>query len=149
MKLVIQRVKKASVVINNTIYSSIGKGIVLLAGFEKSDDHLDVEQEIMFIANKIVNLRIFEDANGKMNLSLKDINGELLVISNFTLAASIKKGRRPSFDNSLNPDEAKVLFEKLVNALKTLNINVKEGQFKSHMNVLIENDGPVTFIIER
>jgi len=145
MKAVIQRVKKASVTINNELYSEIGQGILILLGVEK-DDTLE---QAKFLADKIVNLRIFEDENEKMNLSLLDIKGEILVVSQFTLAADCKKGKKPSFDNAAKPDTAIPLYEKFVEFLENHNIPVKTGQFGAMMNVGLINDGPVTFILSK
>lgn len=143
MKAVIQRVKKASVTINNKLYSEIGQGLLVLLGIEKEDT---VEQA-EFLANKIANLRIFEDENEKMNNSLLDIKGEILVVSQFTLAGDCKKGKRPSFDNAAKPDEAIPLYENFVNLMKNHNIKVETGQFGAMMDVMLINDGPVTFIL--
>ncbi|BBB32461.1 D-tyrosyl-tRNA(Tyr) deacylase [Thermotomaculum hydrothermale] len=148
MKAVIQRVKKANVEINGKIVGEIDKGIVILVGFEKSDVE-KIDEKIKYIAEKIVNLRIFEDKEGKMNLSIKDVEGSLLVVSNFTIAASVKKGRRPSFDNALSGDKARVFYERFVDFLKRLNIKVETGEFQAYMKVNLINDGPVTFIVEK
>ncbi|HBG49075.1 MAG TPA: D-tyrosyl-tRNA(Tyr) deacylase [Cyanobacteria bacterium UBA9971] len=145
MKAVIQRVKKASVTINNELYSEIGQGILVLLGIEKGDTFEQAE----FLADKIANLRIFEDENEKMNLSLFDKKGEILVVSQFTLAADCKKGKRPSFDNAAKPDTAVPLYEKFVEFLENHNIPVKTGQFGSMMDVGLINDGPVTFILSK
>lgn len=143
MKAVIQRVKKASVTINNELYSEIGQGLLVLLGVEKGD----TAEQAEFLANKIANLRIFEDENEKMNYSLLDIKGEILVVSQFTLAGDCKKGKRPSFDNAAKPDEAIPLYENFVNLMKNLNIKVETGQFGAMMDVMLINDGPVTFIL--
>lgn len=145
MKTVIQRVKKASVTINNELYSEIGQGILVLLGVEKND----MPEQAEFLANKIVNLRIFEDENEKMNFSLLDIKGEILVVSQFTLAGDCKKGKRPGFDNAAKPDKAIPLYEKFVELLQTQNISVKTGKFGAMMDVELINDGPVTFILEK
>ena len=145
MKAVIQRVKKASVTINGELYSEIGQGMLVLFGVEKDDNLSQAE----FLADKIVNLRIFDDENGKMNLSLNDINGEILVVSQFTLAGDCKKGKRPSFDNAAKSDLAVPLYEKFVEFLKSHNISVKTGQFGAMMEVGLINDGPVTFILSK
>jgi len=145
MKTVIQRVKKASVSINNELYSEINQGILVLFGVEKGDTLEQAE----FLADKIVNLRIFEDENEKMNLSLLDIKGEILVVSQFTLAADCKKGKRPSFDNAAKPDIAIPMYEKFVEFLKNYNIPVKTGQFGAVMEVGLINEGPVTFILSK
>ncbi len=145
MKTVIQRVKKASVTIDNKVYSSINTGILVLLGVEKTD----TEKEVEFLVSKISNLRIFEDENKKMNLSLKDTNGEILVVSQFTLAGNCNKGKRPSFDNAAKPELAIKLYEKFIDLLKMEGIKTKTGQFKAMMDVSLINDGPVTFILEK
>jgi D-tyrosyl-tRNA(Tyr) deacylase len=144
MKAVIQRVKKASVTINNELFSEIGQGILVLLGIEKAD----TEEQAKFLAEKIVNLRIFEDENEKMNFSLLDVKGEALIVSQFTLAGSCKKGKRPSFDNAAKPDTAIPLYEKFIELLKNQDIAVKTGSFGAMMDVGLVNDGPVTFILE-
>lgn len=143
MKAVIQRVKKASVTINNELFSEIGQGILVLLGVEKGDSIEQAE----FLANKIANLRIFEDKNEKMNFSLLDIKGEVLVVSQFTLAGDCKKGKRPSFDSAAKPDKAIPLYEDFVKLMKNHNLLVKTGQFGAMMDVMLINDGPVTFIL--
>ena len=148
MKAVIQRVENANVKVGGEIIGEIGKGLLVLVGFEKNDQE-DIEKKIKFISEKIVNLRIFEDSHGKMNLSVKDIKGSLLVVSNFTLAGSVKKGRRPSFDNALSGEKARDFYNRFVNFLKTLNIPVKEGRFQAHMKIELTNNGPVTFFLEK
>ncbi len=148
MKVVIQRVENASVKVEDQTVGEIGKGLLVLVGFEK-DDQEDTEKKIKFISEKIVNLRIFEDSHGKMNLSVKDIKGSLLVISNFTLAGSVKKGRRPSFDNTLSGEKARDFYNKFVNFLKKINIPVREVKCDAHMKIELINDGPVTFIFEK
>ena len=145
MKAVIQRVKQASVTIDSELYSGIGSGILVLLGVEKGDN----EENSKKLANKIINLRIFEDEQGKMNKSILDINGELLVVSQFTLCGDCKKGTRPSFDKSEKPDIAKQLYEKFVEIVKNSNIPTKTGQFQAKMDISLINDGPVTFIIEK
>ena len=144
MKLVIQRVLKAKVVINQKIYSSINQGILLLAGFESSDKDLDFD----YYANKIANLRIFSDSDNKMNKSLVDINGSILVVSQFTLLANINKGNRPSFINAAPPDVAQPLYDKLIKKLKNYEINVEKGRFGAKMFLEFINDGPVTIIMD-
>jgi D-tyrosyl-tRNA(Tyr) deacylase len=145
MKSVIQRVKKASVTINNELFSEIGQGILVLLGVEKDDTPDKAE----FLAEKTANLRIFEDENGKMNFSLFDINGEILVVSQFTLASDCKKGKRPGFDNAAKPDLAIPLYKKFIQSLRNMNICVKTGEFGAMMDVALINDGPVTFILEK
>jgi len=139
---VLQRVNKSWVEVDGKVVGEIGKGINILLGVEKGD----TEEDIKKLINKIPFLRIFEDKNGKMNLSVIDIGGEALVISQFTLAGNVKKGRRPSFDNAEEPEKAKLLYEKFVEELSKF-IPVKTGIFAAYMKVFIENDGPVTFII--
>ena len=146
MKLLIQRVKNASVTIDNKIYSSINKGILGLLGVEK----YDTKEQADFLINKLKNLRIFEDENNKMNLSVSDIQGELLIVSQFTLCSDCKKGTRPSFDNAMPPSEAKLLYEYFCKKLKTeSNLEVKTGQFGAMMDIALINDGPVTFMLEK
>lgn len=145
MKAVIQRVKKASVTINNELYSEIGQGILVLLGVEKGDTIKQAE----FLADKIANLRIFEDENEKMNFSLLDIKGEILVVSQFTLAGDCKKGKRPSFDNAAKPDLAIPLYESFIEFFNKYNLQAKTGQFGAMMDVSLINDGPVTFILEK
>jgi len=143
MKAVIQRVLESKVEVNGKVVGQIGQGLNILLGVEKGDTNKEVEK----VVNKIVNLRIFENEKGKMNLSLIDINGEALVISQFTLVGSIKKGRRPSFDNAESPDIAKKLYEKFVEEISKF-VKTQTGIFAADMKVFILNDGPVTFIID-
>ena len=145
MKAVIQRVKNASVTIDDKLYSKISKGMLILFCVEKGD----TDDKLEWMANKIESLRIFEDKQQKMNLSVKDIKGELLVVSQFTLAASCKKGTRPSFDNAEHPEIANKMYQKFVEILKTKDLNVKTGVFAANMQVSLINDGPVTFILEK
>ena len=144
MKVLIQRVKSASVTINNEIYSSINKGILALVGIEKGDS---IEQ-VQKAAKKIAALRIFPDENDKMNYSLTDVQGEMLVVSQFTLCGDCKKGTRPSFDEAAHPDKAVELYEDFVNKLQNLGFNVKTGKFRAMMDVSLINDGPVTIWID-
>ncbi len=144
MKVLIQRVKKASVTINNELYSSIDKGILSFVGIEKGDT---IEQ-VQKMANKIANLRIFPDENGKMNRSIIDTKGSMLIVSQFTLCGDCKKGTRPSFDNAALPDTANKLYEDFVNEVSRLGILVKTGVFGAMMDVELINDGPVTFMLE-
>ena len=145
MKAVIQRVKNASVTIDDKLYSKISKGMLILFCVEKGD----TDDKLEWMANKIESLRIFEDEQQKMNLSVKDIKGELLVVSQFTLAASCKKGTRPSFDNAEHPEIANKMYQKFVEILKTKDLSVKTGVFAANMQVSLINDGPVTFILEK
>lgn len=144
MKAVIQRVKRASVR-SGELEAAIGPGMLVLVGLESGD----TEEACAWAAAKIASLRIFEDGDGKMNLGLKEMGGEILAISQFTLAGSIAKGRRPSFDQAMNPDAARVLFRKFLDLLKAQTPHVKSGFFQEHMEVELINDGPVTFILER
>ena len=144
MKILIQRVKKASVTIDGKLYSSINKGILALVGIEKGDTIEQIEKA----TKKITGLRIFPDENGKMNRSLLDINGEILIVSQFTLCGDCKKGTRPSFDKSALPEIAKDLYEKFILEVKNYNLRVETGVFAAMMDVTLINDGPVTFMIE-
>ena len=145
MKAVIQRVKNASVSIGGNLFSSINAGILVLLGIEKGDS----VQEAEYVCGKLLRLRIFEDENEKMNYSVADIKGEILVVSQFTLAGNVKKGNRPSFDNAMKPDEAEILYEKFVEMLKLSGLKIETGKFGAMMEVSLVNDGPVTFIIEQ
>lgn len=144
MKVLIQRVKQASVTIDNKLYSSINNGILALVGIEKSDTFENVQK----MAKKLVNLRIFTDENDKMNLSLLDINGEMLIVSQFTLCGNCKKGTRPSFDNSASPEIANKLYEDFIKEIASYGIKYGTGQFGAMMDVALINDGPVTFMLE-
>ncbi len=144
MKVLIQRVKSASVTIDNEIYSSINKGILALVGIEKGDS---IEQ-VQKAAKKITALRIFPDENDKMNYSLIDVQGEMLVVSQFTLCGDCKKGTRPSFDKSAHPELANELYEKFITEIKSFGIKTETGKFAAMMDVALINDGPVTFMIE-
>ncbi len=143
MKVCLQRVISGKVVVNGKVVGEIGKGIVAFVGFEKGDLMSYIDK----MAKKIVNLRIFEDDSGKMNLSLKEVGGELLLVPNFTLAADCRKGRRPSFQSSEEPSRAEEMFNRLVEACRNEGVNVKTGIFGADMKVHIINDGPVTFIL--
>ncbi len=143
MKLVLQRVKRASVTIDGELYSAINQGLLILIGIEKGDVDADVEK----FADKVSKLRIFSDENDKMNLSVKDIGGEILVVSQFTLAGDCKKGTRPSFDKSAPPAEANRLYELFCKNLRAKDIIVKTGVFAASMDVELINDGPVTFVL--
>ena len=139
----IQRVKKASVTIDNELFSSINAGILVLYGVEKGDEKEKAEK----IADKISKLRIFEDENGKMNKSIKGISGEVLVVSQFTLAGNCAKGTRPSFDRAELPEKANEMYEYFIKQLKDKGLPVKTGVFGAMMDVELINDGPVTFIL--
>lgn len=144
MRAVIQRVKESSVKANQEIVGEIGKGLLVLLGVAKGDTADDGD----YLANKIVHLRIFEDENGKMNRSLLELDAEMLVVSQFTLLADCRKGRRPSFINAAEPDKATELYAHFVKKARELGITVKTGQFRAMMEVALINDGPVTLIIE-
>ena len=145
MKALVQRVRQASVTIEEKLYSKIGQGLLVLLGVEKGD----TEKEAEWIAKKISALRIFEDDAGKMNLSVRDINGNLLVVSQFTLAGDTSRGNRPGFEHAALPDEAKKLYEFTVQKLRAQNIPTETGVFQADMQVMLINDGPVTFMLEK
>lgn len=145
MKCLIQRVKKASVTINGELYSKIDAGILALLGVEKGDSLENAEK----LAEKILKLRIFEDENGKMNKSLLDTKGEILIVSQFTLCGDCKKGTRPSFDKSEKPELANKLYEDFVNIVKMAGVKTDTGKFGAMMDVELINDGPVTFMLEK
>lgn len=145
MKLVIQRVKHASVAIQSKQISSIGKGLLVLIGISAEDDGSEIE----WLAKKAVELRIFEDEENKMDLSVKDVGGEILLVSQFTLYGSCNKGRRPDFLAAARPEKAKNMYLKFAEAIKQNGIVLKLGEFGEHMNVSLLNDGPVTMILER
>ena len=145
MKAVIQRVTSASVAVEEEIVGQIGQGIMILLGGEKGDD----ENKADWLVDKICGLRIFSDADGKMNLSVQDVGGSLLVISQFTLAGNCTKGKRPSFDTAAPPDEGKRLYEYFVAAARQTGIPVATGIFQADMQVSLVNDGPVTFNLEK
>lgn len=144
MRVLLQRSKVSSVTINNNINGKIEHGLVLLVGFTNGDNEIVIDKMI----EKIINLRIFEDEEGLMNLNLLDINGSVLSISQFTLYADCKKGRRPSFVNALNPIEASKLYDIFNERLKNKNIKVETGIFGEDMKVEIYNDGPITIYLD-
>lgn len=148
MKALIQRVKRASVTIGGNIYSEIGHGLLVFVGVEKTDKCENAEK----LAQKVVNLRIFEDENDKMNLSVLDVGGEILVVSQFTLCGDCKKGMRPSFDSSATLDKAEELYEYFVKEILRCaqnDVKVKTGKFRAMMDVELVNDGPVTLWLEK
>ena len=145
MKALIQRVKNASVTIDGKLYSQIDTGLLVFLGVQKGDTKENADK----LSQKLVNLRIFEDENEKMNLSLKDVNGQMLVVSQFTLCGDCKKGTRPSFDNAELPQKANELYEYFVSEINKQGIDVKTGSFGAMMDVALVNDGPVTFMVEK
>lgn len=145
MKLLIQRVKKASVSVNNEVVGKIEQGILIFIGVCKGD----TKEQADFLVRKAANLRIFEDENEKMNLSVKDISGSALVISQFTLAGDCTRGNRPGFDQAAHPDIAKPMYEYFSEQLRNENIKVENGIFQADMQVSLINDGPVTFILKK
>lgn len=144
MKALIQRVDKAEVTVDSKIISSIGKGILVFLGIEKGD----TEKDIDYLVKKISQLRIFEDEKGKINLSLQDVKGEILVVSQFTLCADCRRGNRPSFDMAERPEIAKSLYEQVVAKIKESGISVSKGIFGASMKISLINNGPVTIMLE-
>ena len=144
MRAIIQRVSRAEVRVAGEPVGSIGHGLCVFLGVGKDDSEANVEH----LAEKIKNLRIFEDENGKMNLSLDDIREEILVVSQFTLYGDCRKGNRPSFSNAAAPDQAEKLYQYFVRRLRGAGLTVATGQFKARMEVTLVNEGPVTFIVE-
>lgn len=145
MKLVIQRVKKAKVEVEEKVVGEIEKGFLVLVGIT----HTDTKQEADYLAKKLCNLRVFEDENQKMNKNLKDVNGKLLIVSQFTLYANCKDGNRPSFTDAAKPDMANELYEYFCEKCQEYQIEVQKGIFGADMQVSLINDGPVTIMMER
>lgn len=144
MKIILQRVNSAKMFVNDKFMSEIKKGIVAYIGIT----HEDGLKEIEYCIDKLIHLRIFDDENGKLNLSLEDINGELLVVSNFTIYGNTKKGRRPSYTNSAPAEKAKEVYDMFLLKLSEKGISYQTGQFQQYMRIISESDGPVNLIIE-
>ena len=144
MRFVIQRVERAKVTVEGKVSGEIGNGYVVLVGLLPTDD----DKVMDYMLDKLVNLRIYEDENDKLNLSLKDIGGEILIVPNFTLYGDARKGRRPSYAKATPPDEAEKLFDRFVEKAKETGLNVQTGIFRTHMKVELVNDGPVTILLD-
>lgn len=144
MRIILQRVERASVRVDGEVIGAIGRGVLLLVGIEKNDGPKDIE----VAADKLAGLRIFEDGAGKMNLDLVAVDGEILLVSQFTLGASLAKGRRPSFNHSAPPDQARPMVDALMERLRSLGFTVEGGRFGAEMKVELINDGPVTFVLD-
>jgi D-tyrosyl-tRNA(Tyr) deacylase len=144
MRCVIQRVSQATVKVNEKVVGEIRTGLLALIGIGTEDN----EQDIEWLAEKIIGLRVFEDKEGKMNLSLSDIQGEILLVSQFTLFGDCRKGKRPSFSDAASPEIAKTLFEKLVAVLRSKGQKVETGEFQANMEVMLVNQGPVTILLD-
>ena len=145
MKLIVQRVRSASVKVDDKTVGEIGKGLMTLVGFT----HTDTPETVKYLADRAVKLRIFEDENGKMNRSLLDVDGAMLIVSQFTLYGDTVHGRRPGFDAAAKPDLAIPLYEQFIEEVKAFGVNVDTGEFGADMLVTLENDGPVTFTLEK
>ena len=144
MRVVVQKVTEAAVLVNGEIIGEIGKGFMLLVGIGKED----AQEDVCYLARKVANLRVFEDEEGKMNRSLKDVGGDILSISQFTLFADTKKGNRPSFINVAAPETGEALYQEFNERLRAEGFSVASGKFGAHMAVSLVNDGPVTIIID-
>jgi D-tyrosyl-tRNA(Tyr) deacylase len=144
MRAVVQRVSRASVSVEGKLISAIGEGLMVLLGVENGD----TEKDARYIADKVTGLRIFEDAQDKMNLSVSDKSGEILMVSQFTLCGDCRHGRRPSFTDAMEPAAAKALYEKTMDMCRENGVPTKPGQFQAHMEVALVNDGPVTIILD-
>lgn len=144
MRAVVQRVSKASVTVNGEITGQIERGFLVLLGVEQGD----TQDDVIYLAQKTVGLRVFEDVEGKMNLALSDVNGKMLVVSQFTLLGDCRKGRRPSFVNAARPEQADLLYQSFVAEVKGHGIAVETGRFQEHMDVELVNDGPITLMLD-
>lgn len=144
MRAVVQRVIRSSVAVDGNITGSIEKGLMVLIGVEDGD----AEQDAAYIADKVTGLRIFEDENEKMNLSVKDVDGSVLAVSQFTLLGDVRKGKRPSFTRAAEPQEANRFYRKVIEYIEAHDVHVEEGVFQAHMLVEISNDGPVTILLD-
>ena len=144
MIAVLQRVTTGKVKIGDRIVGDIDNGLVILLGVHRDDK----EEDIIFLADKVIGLRIFNDNNGKMNISLQDVKGSVLVISQFTLCGDWRKGRRPSFTKAADPDKGKLLYNGFIDAVRNRGINVETGKFGADMDVSLVNNGPVTFVLD-
>ncbi len=144
MRAVVQRVKEAWIMVEGQVISRIGRGLLILLGVQKDDETKDIS----WLAGKIANLRVFEDQAGKLNLSIQEARGEVLIVSNFTICGDCRKGRRPSFDKAAPPEKAETLYEDFCQALEGLGLTVKRGQFRAYMQVGLVNDGPVTLLLD-
>lgn len=144
MRAVVQRVKEADVSVDSQITGSINKGLMVLLGVEDGD----TEADALYMADKITGLRIFEDEEGKMNLSIKDVGGDILAVSQFTLLGDVRKGKRPSFSKAARPDEANRLYRHFIDLVNERDVKTEEGVFQAEMLVRIYNDGPVTILLD-
>ena len=145
MKILLQKVLSASVTVNNKVVSAIDSGYLLFVGIEKNDTKAQAD----YLVKKVANFRVFTDENDKMNLSIQDVGGEILAVSQFTLAADLSRGNRPGFDTAARPEDAEPLYEYFVQKLKECGITVKTGVFQADMKVALVNDGPCTFLLQR
>ena len=143
MRAVVQRVTKSSVTVDDRVTGQIGKGLMVLIGVEEGDTEKDAE----YIAKKVSALRVFDDAEGVMNLSVQDVGGEILAVSQFTLLGDVRKGNRPSYFTAARPEEADALYRKVIDMIEARDIHVEEGVFQAEMLVSIDNDGPVTILL--
>lgn len=144
MRAVVQRVDEASVTVEDEVVGKISKGLLVLLGVGEDDDEKDLD----YLVEKVIGLRIFQDENDKMNLSLMDVKGELLVVSQFTLYGDVRKGKRPSFSSSASPDMGNLYYEKFIEKARSMGIKTETGIFGAHMDVKLNNNGPVTILLD-